>query len=63
MIRADHISDGGLTRPVILPTDNGGWPPPSRAKFEAERSPRGALLVGSPQDVTDKILLADRGYL
>jgi probable LLM family oxidoreductase len=34
-----------------------GWPPPSVAQFEAERSPRGALLVGSPQEVTDKILM------
>jgi alkanesulfonate monooxygenase SsuD/methylene tetrahydromethanopterin reductase-like flavin-dependent oxidoreductase (luciferase family) len=34
-----------------------GWPPPSVAQFEAERSPRGALLVGSPQEVIDKILM------
>jgi probable LLM family oxidoreductase len=33
-----------------------GWPPPTRARFEAERSPRGALLVGDPQEVIDKIL-------
>ena len=33
-----------------------GWPPPTRARFEAERSPRGALLIGSPQEVIDKIL-------
>jgi len=33
-----------------------GWPPPSRAQFEAERSPRGALLIGSPEEVTEKIL-------
>ena len=33
-----------------------GWPPPTRERFEAERSPRGALLVGSPQEVIDKIL-------
>jgi probable LLM family oxidoreductase len=33
-----------------------GWSPPTRAKFEAERSPRGALLVGDPQEVIDKIL-------
>ena len=33
-----------------------GWPPTSRQQFEAMRSPRGALLVGSPQEVTDKIL-------
>ena len=33
-----------------------GWSPPTRAKFEVERSPRGALLVGDPQEVIDKIL-------
>ena len=33
-----------------------GWPPMSREQFEAGRSPRGALLVGSPEEVTEKIL-------
>jgi probable LLM family oxidoreductase len=33
-----------------------GWPPPTRERFEAERSPRGALLVGDPRQVIDKIL-------
>ncbi len=33
-----------------------GWPPPTRARFDAEISPRGAVLVGDPQQVTDKIL-------
>jgi probable LLM family oxidoreductase len=33
-----------------------GWPPPTRRQFDAERSPRGALLVGSPQEVIDKML-------
>jgi len=33
-----------------------GWPPTTRAQFEAERGPRGALLVGDPQEVIDKIL-------
>lgn len=33
-----------------------GWPPPTRQRFEAERSPRGALLVGDPPEVVDKIL-------
>lgn len=33
-----------------------GWAPPTRARFEAECSPRGALLVGDPQQVIDKIL-------
>ena len=37
-----------------------GWPPPTRGQFEAERAPRGALLVGDPQEVTDKILFEHR---
>ncbi|HEY0969657.1 MAG TPA: LLM class flavin-dependent oxidoreductase, partial [Gemmatimonadales bacterium] len=34
-----------------------GWPPPTRQRFDMERSPRGALLVGDPQEVIDKMLL------
>jgi probable LLM family oxidoreductase len=33
-----------------------GWPPTTRGQFEALRSPRGSLLVGSPQEVIDKML-------
>jgi probable LLM family oxidoreductase len=33
-----------------------GWPPPTRAQFDFERAPRGAMLLGSPQEVIDKIL-------
>ncbi|WP_034383984.1 LLM class flavin-dependent oxidoreductase [Deinococcus sp. YIM 77859] len=33
-----------------------GWPPITRAHFEGDRSPRGALFVGDPQQVTEKIL-------
>lgn len=33
-----------------------GWPPMSRAQYEAARSTHGALLTGSPQQVIDKIL-------
>jgi alkanesulfonate monooxygenase SsuD/methylene tetrahydromethanopterin reductase-like flavin-dependent oxidoreductase (luciferase family) len=33
-----------------------GWPPTTRQQFEASRTRRGALLVGSPQQVIDKIL-------
>jgi probable LLM family oxidoreductase len=33
-----------------------GWPPMSRADFEASRTLRGANLVGSPQEVIEKIL-------
>jgi len=33
-----------------------GWPPLTRQAFEASRSLRGANLVGSPQEVAEKIL-------
>ena len=33
-----------------------GWPPTSRAHFDAARGPRGARFVGSPAEVTDKVL-------
>jgi probable LLM family oxidoreductase len=33
-----------------------GWPPTTRQRFDAERGPSGALLVGSPQQVIDKML-------
>jgi probable LLM family oxidoreductase len=33
-----------------------GWPPTTRQQFDWMRSPEGALLVGSPQEVIDKIL-------
>lgn len=32
-----------------------GWPPPSREQFEREAGPRGALFVGSPETVAQKI--------
>jgi alkanesulfonate monooxygenase SsuD/methylene tetrahydromethanopterin reductase-like flavin-dependent oxidoreductase (luciferase family) len=34
-----------------------GWPPTTRQQFEATRSPKGALMVGSPQQIIDKIML------
>ncbi len=33
-----------------------GWPPTTRAAFDAQRGPLGALLVGSPEEVTEKII-------
>jgi probable LLM family oxidoreductase len=33
-----------------------GWPPAGQAEYEALRSPRGALAVGSPEQVAEKIL-------
>lgn len=34
-----------------------GWPPMSREQYEGMRAPRGSLLVGSPQQVVDKMLM------
>jgi len=34
-----------------------GWPPTTRAQFEAGASPAGAYFMGSPQQVIDKILM------
>jgi len=33
-----------------------GWPPVTKGHFDAQNGPRGALLVGSPQEVAEKIL-------
>jgi len=33
-----------------------GWPRATRAAFDAQRGPFGALLVGSPEEVTGKVL-------
>ncbi len=33
-----------------------GWGPVTRAAFDAQRGPRGALLVGSPDEVAEKII-------
>jgi probable LLM family oxidoreductase len=37
-----------------------GWPPTTRAHFDALRGPTGALLVGGPETVAEKILYVDR---
>ncbi|HSG18293.1 MAG TPA: LLM class flavin-dependent oxidoreductase [Anaerolineae bacterium] len=33
-----------------------GWPPVSRARFDAQTGPTGAIVIGSPQEVARKIL-------
>jgi alkanesulfonate monooxygenase SsuD/methylene tetrahydromethanopterin reductase-like flavin-dependent oxidoreductase (luciferase family) len=33
-----------------------GWPPVSRARFDAQNGPTGALLVGEPEEIARKIL-------
>jgi probable LLM family oxidoreductase len=39
-----------------------GWPPTNRAQFDMARGRRGALFVGSPAEVTDKILAAHESF-
>jgi probable LLM family oxidoreductase len=33
-----------------------GWPPVTRASFDAQRGPQGALLIGNPDEVAEKIM-------
>jgi len=33
-----------------------GWPPVTKERFEAQRGPRGAYLIGNPEEVAEKIL-------
>lgn len=33
-----------------------GWPPVTRGHFDAQRGPRGAFLVGNPEEVAEKIV-------
>ena len=33
-----------------------GWPPTTRAQFDAVRGPTGALIIGDPEKVVEKIL-------
>ena len=39
-----------------------GWPPVDRAQFDAACSPRGALVVGSPDQVADKLIQHHRWF-
>ena len=36
-----------------------GWPPTTRAQYDAVRGPRGALIVGDPETVAEKVLYYD----
>jgi alkanesulfonate monooxygenase SsuD/methylene tetrahydromethanopterin reductase-like flavin-dependent oxidoreductase (luciferase family) len=33
-----------------------GWPPVTKGHFDAQRGPRGAYLIGTPEQVAEKIL-------
>jgi alkanesulfonate monooxygenase SsuD/methylene tetrahydromethanopterin reductase-like flavin-dependent oxidoreductase (luciferase family) len=46
----------GYARAVTDIGKERGWPPVTRAGFEAQRGPEGALLVGSAEEVVEKIL-------
>ena len=46
----------GYARAVTDVGKERGWPPVTRAAFDAQRGPHGALLVGSPDEVVEKIL-------
>jgi probable LLM family oxidoreductase len=46
----------GYARAVTDVGKERGWPAVTRAGFEAQRGPEGALLIGSPDEVVDKIL-------
>ena len=53
--RADDEFFPGYARTFTQIGKERGWPPITRRSFEAARSENGALLVGNPAQVTDKI--------
>jgi len=46
----------GYARAVASVAKERGWPPVTRAAFDAQRGPHGALLIGSPDEVVEKII-------
>jgi len=46
----------GYARAVTDIGKERGWPPVTRAAFDAQRGPQGALLIGSPDEVVEKIM-------
>src|SRR2546426_6163862 len=46
----------GYARAVTDVGKERGWPPVTRAGFDAQRGPQGALLIGEPDEVAEKIL-------
>jgi probable LLM family oxidoreductase len=39
-----------------------GWPPTTRAQFDAVRGPTGALIIGDPERVAEKILYVNEAF-
>ena len=46
----------GYARAIASVAKERGWPPVTRAGFDAQLSPQGALLIGNPHEVVEKIL-------
>jgi probable LLM family oxidoreductase len=46
----------GYARAVTDVGRERGWPPVTRAGFDAQRGPHGALLIGNPEEVAEKIV-------
>ena len=46
----------GYARAIASVAKERGWPPVTRADFDAQLGPHGALLIGNPQEVAEKIL-------
>src|SRR4030095_11373156 len=53
---AAHQVSPGYARAVTDVGKERGWPPVTRAGFDAQRGPHGALLIGNPEEVAEKIL-------
>ena len=49
----------GFARAVTDVGKERGWPAMTRASFDAQRGPHGALLIGSPEEVVEKIHMYD----
>src|SRR5467141_3271416 len=46
----------GYARAISSVARERGWPPVTRAGFDAQRGPHGALLIGDPDEVVEKIM-------
>src|SRR5947209_10322819 len=49
----------GFARAVTEVGKERGWPAMTRADFDAQRGPQGVLLIGSPEEVVEKIHMYD----
>src|SRR5258707_576912 len=50
----------GYARAIASVAKERGWPPVTRADFDAQRGPQGALMIGEPDEVVEKIIRHDR---